>query len=663
FDEQIPDGANVVNEEVEVAEPGTDAAEPVALPIGALLAAFDEQIPDGANVVNEEPESVESELDSAQPFALPIGALLAAFDEQIPDGPNVASQEDVEPTVAEGPEENKTELPIGALLAALDEHVPDEPATFPIRSQEPTESEVTQEKKDELPIGALLDALDDHIPDEPVKSWNRTSDDGISPPRRVVELFPEETAEERQILETDEPLPDLPDEAPITESDEQSEANDAEPVEESDAEVKQGGRVTESKSRLRAMMARAVHDMDDDDVFGDGEERKAQRKKNGPEPEEPLDDPIEYEALDDTGVVALMSEGEGLHLRPNEQLLSEPEITIDPSSKVEPVKEETTNRQMLTASGIQALLEQDDIESSIEERAAASAIPKVERLVPKVIPSAEPDVVRLVPKVIPSGSGAIKSPAASHEEFDLSNVTNDIIDSVDLTNLSGNKTEISFLEEIVESELASAGGSWDKPELSIHTPEPANVSESEPAPPAVAPQEPILQESSSKDEPDPQESVSQEPVPAEPAPSIPESTVDVKPESSSSATSKPSPEALDAIAQAKAQLDPSILNLATQILSQAVNSTCSDVHFEPLADGLALRFMFDGELLDETILPAQIQGMLILCLKSMAGLDPTIVDRPQDKKFVTVTFGSPVEMRITSIPVPHGEMVAVSLKV
>ncbi|MBX9668649.1 MAG: hypothetical protein K2X93_13570, partial [Candidatus Obscuribacterales bacterium] len=99
FDEQVPDGANVVSEESETedTEPvglESEATEPVALPIGALLAAFDEQIPDGANVVNEEAEiSEESESAAAEPVALPIGALLAAFDEQIPDGANVVNEE------------------------------------------------------------------------------------------------------------------------------------------------------------------------------------------------------------------------------------------------------------------------------------------------------------------------------------------------------------------------------------------------------------------------------------------------------------------------------------------------------------------------------------------------------------------------------------------
>ena len=77
---------------------------------------------------------------------------------------------------------------------------------------------------------------------------------------------------------------------------------------------------------------------------------------------------------------------------------------------------------------------------------------------------------------------------------------------------------------------------------------------------------------------------------------------------------------------------------------------------------MALRFIANGDVLDETILPREIQMMLIVCLKTIAGLDASVIDRPQDTKFLTDEFGNMIEMRVTSIPSTHGEMVAIKMK-
>lgn len=265
----------------------------------------------------------------------------------------------------------------------------------------------------------------------------------------------------------------------------------------------------------------------------------------------------------------------------------------------------------------------------------------------------------------------------------LNNVTSELIDNAELANLSGNRTEISFLEEIVESELSlddQIAAQRQAEDNALRQPAVAQVTDAvsqqaapQPAPQATPPT-PALQETAPQpvaQEPAPQAVHQAQPLqPAqqnEPPQAVPPQNAQPQPVAAKTTHGAPPamPDETLQVSQSAVEqlnLDPSILNLATQILTQAVNSPCSDVHFEPLADGLALRFMSDGDLLDETILPAQIQGMLILCLKSMAGLDPKISDRPQDKKFVTRTFGDPVEMRITSIPGMHGEMVAVSLK-
>ncbi len=108
-------------------------------------------------------------------------------------------------------------------------------------------------------------------------------------------------------------------------------------------------------------------------------------------------------------------------------------------------------------------------------------------------------------------------------------------------------------------------------------------------------------------------------------------------------------------------LEPTILSLAHDILKKAIELNCSDVHLEPDASGLTLRYMLDGETLADVAFPGELTAMMIACYKHIAGMDPNISNRPQDKRISSPDFGS-VDIRITTIPQDQGEMIAISIK-
>lgn len=491
-------------------------------------------------------------------------------------------------------------------------------------------SEGEGKKEAGLAVSALIAALDEQLPDDP---------DPIEP-----------TLKTRQAGDDFAPLQDsglhnqlLPD---------QSEED--EPVAAEDEPVEQKKPVTAPKSkRLRALMSE-----DDDDAFSEPSAASKSSTANSTMPGSPADDDDGLETID-----ALIQHLEGGAEPPEvkeEKVGFDEVLPLDREQLLPEYGSATSELPPIVVSHSAKTLDRgsgrDEQAEEVEQPAASLPRPKqamepvVEMETPaRSGPQAEPSEVE---DLQPPGLDRAETPAEHANVFPtdsaydlpplpaiddvLASVTNEIIDNAELANLSGNRTEISFLEEIVESELAFS----EQIETDAPAPQPAAAAAAGPAsdtPEPVARPEPVATAP-----------VLEEAAPQEvPAPA---------------AAAAPQQQDMTAPPAVAAQLDPSILNLATQILTQAVNSPCSDVHFEPLADGLALRFMSEGELLDETILPAQIQGMLILCLKSMAGLDTAVVDRPQDKKFVTRSFGDPVEMRITSIPGIHGEMVAVSLK-
>ena len=123
----------------------------------------------------------------------------------------------------------------------------------------------------------------------------------------------------------------------------------------------------------------------------------------------------------------------------------------------------------------------------------------------------------------------------------------------------------------------------------------------------------------------------------------------------------PEPAPVAAVAPEPAVLEPTILALSQDILKKAIELNCSDIHLEPDANGLTLRYMLDGETLADVAFPGELTAMMIACYKHLAGMDQSITTRPQDKRFSSPEFGS-AEIRITTIPQDQGEMIAISIK-
>ena len=104
-----------------------------------------------------------------------------------------------------------------------------------------------------------------------------------------------------------------------------------------------------------------------------------------------------------------------------------------------------------------------------------------------------------------------------------------------------------------------------------------------------------------------------------------------------------------------------IVRTVDLLLSQAVKDRVSDIHIEPQASRLRIRFRIDGILHESFSLPASIHAPLISRLKIMAGMNIAERRLPQDGQMSLSSEGRDVDIRAATSDTIHGEMMVLRL--
>ncbi|UQZ89467.1 type IV-A pilus assembly ATPase PilB [Deltaproteobacteria bacterium Smac51] len=105
-----------------------------------------------------------------------------------------------------------------------------------------------------------------------------------------------------------------------------------------------------------------------------------------------------------------------------------------------------------------------------------------------------------------------------------------------------------------------------------------------------------------------------------------------------------------------------IINLANQILVQAIQEGASDVHIEPFEKQFYVRYRIDGALYKRTRLPLEIKNALIARMKIMAKLDITERRVPQDGRIkMRMSRTKEIDFRVSSLPTLFGESVVLRI--
>ena len=104
-----------------------------------------------------------------------------------------------------------------------------------------------------------------------------------------------------------------------------------------------------------------------------------------------------------------------------------------------------------------------------------------------------------------------------------------------------------------------------------------------------------------------------------------------------------------------------VIRLVNQILTRAVETNASDVHFEPFEDRLRVRYRHDGVLYEAETPPARLTPAIISRIKIMARLDIAERRLPQDGRIRLAVRGQEVDFRVSTAPSLHGETVVLRI--
>ncbi|MBN6065655.1 type II/IV secretion system protein [Aggregatibacter actinomycetemcomitans] len=109
--------------------------------------------------------------------------------------------------------------------------------------------------------------------------------------------------------------------------------------------------------------------------------------------------------------------------------------------------------------------------------------------------------------------------------------------------------------------------------------------------------------------------------------------------------------------------DEPIIRLLNDIFESATAQKASDIHLEPQADCLQIRFRIDGVLQVQNTVPLSMASRLISRLKLLAKLDISETRLPQDGRFqFKTTFSDTLDFRLSTLATQFGEKAVLRLQ-
>jgi general secretion pathway protein E len=109
--------------------------------------------------------------------------------------------------------------------------------------------------------------------------------------------------------------------------------------------------------------------------------------------------------------------------------------------------------------------------------------------------------------------------------------------------------------------------------------------------------------------------------------------------------------------------DASIITFVNQLLAEAIELRATDVHVEPFEHSLRVRYRVDGVMQEASIPPEvkRFQAAIVSRLKILSHLDIAEKRVPQDGRIKLKISGREIDVRVSVIPMLHGEAVVLRL--
>ena len=107
--------------------------------------------------------------------------------------------------------------------------------------------------------------------------------------------------------------------------------------------------------------------------------------------------------------------------------------------------------------------------------------------------------------------------------------------------------------------------------------------------------------------------------------------------------------------------DAPVTKIVATILRYAVDGRASDIHIEPTATKVHVRFRVDGVLVMSLELPAKVQSAVVARVKILTSMRLDERRKPQDGRFSATIDGRKIDFRVSTLPTQYGEKVVMRI--
>jgi type IV pilus assembly protein PilB len=101
--------------------------------------------------------------------------------------------------------------------------------------------------------------------------------------------------------------------------------------------------------------------------------------------------------------------------------------------------------------------------------------------------------------------------------------------------------------------------------------------------------------------------------------------------------------------------DAPVVKLVNLIIQEAVSLRASDIHIEPFADRVRVRYRIDGVLVERDSPPRRLLAPMLSRIKIMSNIDIAEKRRPQDGRIKMPIGGKHYDLRVSILPTNHGQ--------
>jgi type IV pilus assembly protein PilB len=107
--------------------------------------------------------------------------------------------------------------------------------------------------------------------------------------------------------------------------------------------------------------------------------------------------------------------------------------------------------------------------------------------------------------------------------------------------------------------------------------------------------------------------------------------------------------------------DAPVVKLVNLIIQEAISLRASDIHIEPFADRVRVRYRIDGVLVERDSPPRRLLAPIVSRIKIMGSIDISEKRRPQDGRIKLTVHGKHFDMRVSVLPTNHGQSVVMRI--